>query len=136
MDVGQVLARKELNEGILNCPCTRKHRNDIAQHITNWQALAPFLDLSSGDEEEIDEEKSVKAKRIALLRKWSHNKGEEATYLDLMKGFAKMGRVDLIEKLCDIFNTDTGLQGASRGAHKSKGFSPSYVIEPFVFLRT
>jgi len=112
MDVGQVLARKKLNEGILNCPCTREHRNAIAQHITNWQALAPFLDLSSEDEEEIDvENKSVRAKRNALLRKWSHNKGKEATYLDLMKGFAKMGRVDLIEKLCDIFNTDTGLQG-------------------------
>lgn len=112
MDVGQVLARKKLNEGILNCPCTREHRNAIAQHITNWQVLAPFLDLSSEDEEEIDvENKSVKAKRNALLRKWSHNKGEEATYLNLMKGFAKTGRVDLIEKLCDIFNTDTGLQG-------------------------
>ena len=91
MDISEVLADKGLDEETLNCPCTPEHRNEIAIQITSWETLAPFIGLSSTDEEEIDEDnKSTKSKRIALLRKWNEKLGKGATYLHLMRGFAKI----------------------------------------------
>ena len=116
MDVSEVLADKGLDKGILECPCTPEHRNVIALQITSWETLAPFIGLSSSDEEEIEEDnKSTKSKRIALLRKWSEKLGKRATYLHLMKGFAKIERRDLIEQLCDVFIESWSGGGASGG---------------------
>lgn len=121
MDISEVLADKGLDKETLNCPCTPEHRNEIAIQITSWETLAPFIGLSSTDEEEIEEDnKSTKSKRIALLRKWNEKLGKGATYLHLMKGFAKIERRDLIEKLCDMFVSGGGVRGgrgdASGGA--------------------
>ena len=122
MDVSEVLADKGLDEGILECPCTPEHRNAIALQITSWETLAPFIGLSSSDEEEIEEDnKSTKSKRIALLRKWSEKRGKRATYLHLMKGFAKIERRDLIEKLCDIFIETWSGESASGGSGAASG---------------
>ena len=118
MDIGEVLAEKGLEQRTLDCPCTFEHRNDIARHITNWKALAPFIGLERTDEEDIEEDNTtVKTRRIALLRKWSEKRGKGATYLHLMKGFAQISRRDLIEMLCDIFSASQGARAtASPGA--------------------
>jgi len=121
MDISEVLADKGLNERALDCPCTPEHRNTIALCITHWKELAPFIDLSCTDEEEIDDpNRSAKEKNIALLRKWSQKRGNKATYLHLIRGFAKVERCDLIEKLCDIFTAGRG-EGDEEGAHRAAG---------------
>ena len=140
MDISEVLADKGLDERALDCPCRPEHRNAIALCITHWKELAPFIDLSCTDEEEIDDpNRSVKEKNIALLRKWNQKRGKKATYLHLIKGFAIVERRDLIEKLCDIFTDGMGTGGerdASGDAMPAQRDGPSHLGTCSVDLRS
>ena len=48
---------KEICEGVsrslLDSPVNDIHLSDIASHITEWQELAPYLDLSEVEEKDI-----------------------------------------------------------------------------------
>ena len=87
----------------LDEPCTDKHLSELALSITNWQSIAPFLDLKEEEEIEIQNvSNDITTQKIQMLRKWQRKLGRRATYRKLAKVFWKREFADLVEKLCDL----------------------------------
>ena len=105
-DVDQLLADLNVSRDSLDVRCSDDHALEIAQQITNWKSLAPFIGLNQIDEENILMDpscfNSVSVQRIRMIRRWMEIHGPEATYLNLVKGFLRIQRRDLIEKMCGI----------------------------------
>ena len=76
---------EELSE-LLDTPVDNIHLAQIASGLINWEDVAPFLELSAAEEEEIrhNERKYNMQKRRALLR-WKEKKGMNGTYKELRK---------------------------------------------------
>ncbi len=78
----------------LDQPCSDEHLRDIALSITEWQTIAPFLELSEVDEE------GIKCKyphllirqNLGMLRRWRESFGSRATYRKLAEGFWRVGK--------------------------------------------
>ena len=84
-------------EHILQQPCSDEHFREIGICITNWQTIAPHLNLSPADEEDIATYSGDK--HIKMLRRWQEKIGSGATYRSLADSFQKIDRVDLIDKI-------------------------------------
>ena len=83
--------------------CSEEHLAEIAQHISDWRAVSPFLGLTEAEEMAIIESThSVPARRIAMLRKWNEKRGPKATYKLLGKAFRKCGLQHLEDKLLEL----------------------------------
>lgn len=102
IDLLSILADNGLNKDdqVINCRIVAKDRNKIAVKISDWKSCAAFLGLAEQDVDDIIEEnRRVRHRRIAMLRRWDERNGQEATYLKLAECLASMGRRDLIELL-------------------------------------
>ena len=84
-------------EHFLDQPCSDEHLREIGICITNWQIIAPHLNLSPADEEIIATFPGDK--RIRMLRRWRQKRGSSATYRGLAASFQKVERADLIDKI-------------------------------------
>ena len=103
----------DANHSALDHLVSRDHQNKIALSITDWRSIAPFLGLEETDEEDIKASYStVKTRNIATLRKWKHLHGSSATYRRLLGAFWDVERIDLIDKLLEMFAADTPLSPA------------------------
>ena len=92
----------------LDQPCRDNHLCEIALSITKWKSIAPFLCLTEAEEENIEKNCGEnETQKIGMLRKWKKKYGKRATYRKLGEVFCKLGRVDLVEKLCELLQTDT-----------------------------
>ena len=87
-----------------NQQCSEEHLAEIADSITDWRAVSPYLGLSDADESAIlgSSPHSVAAQKIAMLRKWKHKRGTKATYKRLCRIFGKCGLRDLREKVTEL----------------------------------
>ena len=81
-------------ERFLDQPCSDEHLREIGICIANWQIIAPHLNLSPADEEDIAT--FLGDKRIRMLRGWQERIGSSATYRSLAASFQ---RADLIDKI-------------------------------------
>ena len=93
---------KDIPSEKLDEPCTDGHLLEIAPSITDWQSIAPYLGLDEADEEGIEDLRSAKRKRIAVLRKWKQKSGRKGTYRRLAKRFWKAKRADLVDEVCRV----------------------------------
>ena len=80
------------------------HLADVVSHFHEWEELAPYLDLTETDEEDI---KTKYANRPRLMRRealriWKHKNGSKATYRKLIVVFCSQGRADVAEKVRDL----------------------------------
>jgi hypothetical protein len=77
------------------------HIAQLAESMTEWQELAPFLGLSPADEEDILERyrERLRLQIRGALRKWKEKKGRKATYQDLIKIFRERDLALLAEKV-------------------------------------
>lgn len=93
----------------LKQPPSERHLLKISQEIAQWQDIAPYLDLTEADEEEIvgSHPRSVKAQRLAMLRKWKQKHGANATYEELVEAFKSCGRKDLVDKISELLAEDS-----------------------------
>ena len=92
----------------LNQPCRDVHLSEIALSVTKWKSIAPYLGLTEAEEENIEKNCGEnETQKIGMLRKWKKKYGKRATYRKLGQVFCKLGRVDLVEKLCELLQTDT-----------------------------
>ena len=79
----------------------------LAKEMTEWQELAPYLDLTPAEEREIAEDYACRfrlQKREALI-KWKEKHGKEATYRSLITILSEQGRADLADMLKKILLT-------------------------------
>ena len=88
---------KAVPERFLDQPCSDEHLREIGICIANWRAIAPHLNLSRVDEEDIAALSG--GKRIRMLRRWREKTGSRATYRSLATSFQKLERADLIDKI-------------------------------------
>ena len=84
--LGDILRQAE----VLDTPVDAFHLAQIATGLINWEDVAPFLELSAAEEEEIrrDERTYKMQKRRALLR-WKEKKGTNGTYKELQKALRR-----------------------------------------------
>ena len=91
---------KEICEGVqrslLDSPVSAIHLSDIASHITEWQELAPYLDLSEVEEKDIVDSypNRPKLQRREALRKWKESNGNKATYRRLICVLCSQSRIN------------------------------------------
>ena len=92
----------------LNQPCRDDHLSEIALSVTEWRSISPFLGLTEADEAVIqhDYPESI-TRKIGMLRKWKKMFGKKATYRKLGKVFFKLERADLVEKVCELLQTES-----------------------------
>ena len=85
-----ILRQAEVLSELLDTPVTDVHLAEIAGGLMNWEDVAPFLELSPVEEEEIrrDERTYKTQKRRALLR-WKEKKGMNGTYKELRKALRR-----------------------------------------------
>ncbi len=100
-----ILSDEGLSRDSLDVPCQDDHILSLAQQISRWQGLAPYIGLDDLDEEAIKESGGVEVQRVKMLRRWQQKLGTKATYLYLAKGLASVQRRDLIEQVCDLVRT-------------------------------
>ena len=79
--------------------CSEAHLAVIAESISDWRAVSPFLGLTEAEESAIlgSNPHSVPAQRIAMLRKWKQKRGAKATYKRLCRAFKSGKRIDLVD---------------------------------------
>ena len=80
------------------------HLADVVPHFHEWEELAPYLDLTETDEEDIKTKYSNRPglMRREALRIWKHKNGSKATYRKLIVVFCSQGRADVAEKVRDL----------------------------------
>ena len=123
-----ILASEQIDSVVLQCKCSESHLATIAQSITSWKQLSPFLGLTQQDEEDIQADNSRNAERkVAMLRRWRERSGNEATYLRLAEAFEVLKWRDCISKLLDLFQRESAQSASSlsRTGTNKTGESPS-----------
>ena len=75
----------------------------LSQSVVSWEELAPFWGLTEAEEEEIKKDNhSYAAQKLAALRRWKSKCSETATYRQLVRVFARMKKMELVEKVREI----------------------------------
>ena len=98
---------KDIPPEKLDQPCRDEHLCEIALSITRWKSIAPFLGLTKAEEENIEKDCGEnETQKIGMLRKWKERFGRKATYRKLAKVFFKLERVDLVEEVCELLQTE------------------------------
>ena len=102
-----ILASRQLTLDALHLKCSENHLAIIAQSITSWKQLSPFLGLTQQDEDDIQSDNTRNAERkLAMLRRWREKYGDEATYFRLADAFEALKWRNCISKLLDLFQQD------------------------------
>ena len=93
-----------LSRSILDSPVSDIHLSDISSRITEWRILAPYLDISDVDEEDIitRNHNHPELQRREALRKWREANGTKATYRKLICILCYQGRVRTAQFLRDL----------------------------------
>ena len=98
---------ESLPQMCLDSTVSDEHIAELAKSMTKWRDLAPFLNLTEAEQEEIVEQhqRDLRLQKREALQKWKEKKGGEATYRRLIVIFCTQGRVDLAEILKGLLLT-------------------------------
>jgi len=93
----------------LNQPCKDEHLCEIANSITEWTSIAPYLTLSESEVEAIKEKwpQNTPEQKRGFLRKWREKQGRNATYRRLCEAFYKANKMDLVDRVVDIIKSQS-----------------------------
>ena len=105
----------------LNQPCRDDHLNEIALSLTDWQSIAPFLELTEFDEREITMRysKDLAMQNIAMLRKWRSTFSQNATYKTLVNVLWNRGKTSLAEQVCAMVSDWKDTSVAAKATQES-----------------
>ena len=102
-----ILSSRRITSDALLRKCSENHLAIIAQSITSWKQLSPFLGLTQQDEDDIQQDNTRNAERkMAMLRRWREKYGDEATYFRLADAFEALKWRNCISELLDLFQQD------------------------------
>ncbi len=124
----------ELLEGVSTGKLCRTCRNEdlceIAQSVTNWKAIAPFLGLLKAEIEAIEvNERKVETQRMAMLDKWKEKLGRKATHWKLAKAFRKAKRADLVDVIRRLLVSSGDSSSSDESSPTSSGDNPISRVE-------
>ena len=107
---------KGIRRSVLDSPVSDIHLAHIASHMTEWQEMAPFLDLSSVDENDIVERypRRPNLQRREALIKWKEINGSKATYRKLMMVFCLQRKLNLADILRTLLLNGTDMHNADQ----------------------
>ena len=102
------------------------HLDHLAKEMTEWREIAPKLDITPAEEEEIAEKHRghLRLQKREALRKWKEKQGAAASYRRLITIFCAEGKVDLAESIKRILTTE-------RSPPSDQTASPTDVIDDF-----
>ena len=80
----------------------------IAQHIVNWEVLAPFFSLTEADQMAIKQDHSgqYQVQKRAMLSRWIERNGNEATFSKMREIFIQANYTNLADKLVEIIQDE------------------------------
>ena len=118
-NLDEVLRRHNLTEQQIDVACSHGHVVEIAGKLSTWKYLAFHIGLDETDVTDIERDNSHdhRSQCLAALQKWRQKFGSNATYLSLAKGLEKVGRLDLVETVCEIFQSNrcgTTISGSTK----------------------
>ena len=102
-----VLLRYGLTSQQLDVPISFKQCVEFSEKLTEWEPLAPRLDLKDVDIATIhkDHPLNLRSQCSACLTKWQGKLGSQATFLKLAQVLKEKESMDRVEKLIDMFKT-------------------------------
>ena len=103
-----MLGRYSLTEQQIDVPCSHEHVEELASKVNKWECLVFSIGLTDIEVTTIQRDKpnDYRLQCSAALLKWRQKLGSKATYLSLAKGLEKVGRLDLVEAVCKMFQRD------------------------------
>ena len=102
-----ILASRQISPSDLHSRCSESHLATIAQSITTWKQLSPFLGLTQQEEDDIQSDNTRNVERkIAMMRRWAEKYGDEATYFRLAEAFEALKWRNCISQLLDLFQQE------------------------------
>lgn len=102
VDIEELIAHVGLPFADLNTRCEERDLLELSLLIPSWDKVAPFLELSEADIEDIDSESSKsRAKVLNMLKKWKGKHAFRATFKVLVEVFLKLGDAEMAEKVCN-----------------------------------
>ena len=101
------LLRCDLTPQQLDFPISFKQCVEFSEKLTEWEPLAPRLDLTDTDIATIkhDHPLNLRSQCSACLTKWQGKLGSQATFLKLAQALKETESMNRVEKLIDIFKT-------------------------------
>ena len=102
-----VLLRNGLTSQQLDVSISFKQCVEFGEKLTEWEALAPRLDLTDVDIAMIhkDHPLNFRSQCSACLTKWQGKFGSQATFLKLAQALKEIESMNRVEKLIDIFKS-------------------------------
>ena len=93
-----------LKEAWLEREVTREHFHELSQYLLDWRKLAPFLELSKADVNDIEENnRRAEDKRESFLEKWQQ-KSMKPTYRVLVDALLKCEMVHDAKCVCRLLS--------------------------------
>ena len=89
--------------------CSDEHLRELSLLIADWRELAPWLDLTTVDEQDIigfPAPRPLSAQRITMLMTWKQMHGDQATYKRLLDVLTRCGRLDLVNKISELLKEE------------------------------
>ena len=102
--LADTLEKHHLTQLELNIPMSFELCTEFADKLTEWEPLAPRLDLDHAEIATIkhDNPQNLRSQCSACLTKWQNKFGSQATFLKLAQALKS---IDRVEKLIEIFKT-------------------------------
>ena len=90
---------KQTPRDLLDSPVSDKHVAEISRELVKWEELAPWLELTLAEEEEVKRSGDYGHQKRDLLRTWRRMQGNGATYRRLIIALCCARNVELIDKI-------------------------------------
>ena len=106
LELEEILSTNGVERRHLNRECLRVVAVKIAEKVLDWKMLGYVLGLPREKIAAIDRDNQTGDQRkVALFDEWKSIEGSEATYLKLAKALYDRNLRDIVELLCDLFQT-------------------------------
>ena len=93
-------ALKQIPRELLDSPVSDKHVAEISRQLVKWEELAPWLELTPAEEEEVKRSGNLYGhQKREILRTWRRKKGNDATYRRLITALCCAQNVELIDAI-------------------------------------
>ena len=99
----ELLEEVDVSPAQLDKACTSEHLRDIALFLDSWRTVAPYLELSKVQVEQVERDGTEEnEKRLKFLESWKGNFAFKAKYIVLVKALLKISRADQAEQVCRV----------------------------------
>ena len=90
---------KQIPRELLDSPVSDKHVAEISRQLVKWEELAPWLELTPAEEEEVKRSGDYGHQKREFLRTWRQRKGNDATYRRLITALCISQNMELIDEI-------------------------------------